>query len=189
MMKIGIIWDQPVIFSRLIEDCGHQCEVITPHLLAAPFFRRSYQAIIIPSGFADISYSTVLPALRAVSGRLKKYAENGGTILVFGAGTDRKDAYDWLPVGVSYHFGFSEGSLKKECDHPFTCIAEDCPDITAIDGKLGGEDGETLISCDGAPVLRIYRQKTGKIILSTIHEYPSRKFLEKFCAEGSEALL
>ncbi len=71
-------------------------------MLAAPFFRGTFNCLIIPTGFANPAYSNLLPALRAASPRIKKFVENGGNLLVFGAATDKPDAYDWLPFPVTY---------------------------------------------------------------------------------------
>ncbi|PKL58935.1 MAG: hypothetical protein CVV33_09985 [Methanomicrobiales archaeon HGW-Methanomicrobiales-4] len=204
--RVGIIWDTPVMFTRLVEDCGFIPELVTPHLLAAPFFRRSYSAIIIPGGFAHPSYSLVLPALRACEDRIWRFILAGGMVLVFGAGFDKPDAYDWLPVMVRYRFGFSEGMVEGGTDNPFSCIIEDCPDLVSIDGffdipgnglpSIQGasdleEDGRVVVCLQmrGYPVMIEYRSGAGRIILASLHEYPSRRFLSGFCMRGSETLL
>ncbi len=188
-MKTAVIWDKPVMFTRLVEDCGHECELVTPHLLAAPFFRKRFHAVIIPSGFASPAFSRVLPALRAVSGRLKSFVEAGGVLLVFGAGDTCPDAYNWLPVPVHYRFGFSEERLTCDDTHPYTCICENLPDMPAIDGTLETAGGTTILSAGDRAVLWACNLAKGTIVLTTLHEYPSRRFLSEFCTDASEALL
>lgn len=203
---MGVIWDGPVMFTRLIEDCGHIPELITPHLLAAPFFRRSFSAVIIPGGFAHKSFSSVLPALRACNWRIRRFIDAGGTLIVFGAGIDRPDAYDWLPVKIQYLFGFSEGKPEIEDAHPLSCIIEDCPDIVSIDGVFEIPGSELSLhsthsgakssagpvvqmTIGGSPVLVEYRSGAGRIIVTSLHEYPSRRFLRDFCCRDGETLL
>jgi hypothetical protein len=204
--RIGFIWDTPVMFTRLVEDCGYVSELITPHLLAAPFFRRSYSGLIVPSGFAHPSFSQVLPALRACEDRIQRYIRGGGTILVFGAGIDKPDAYDWLFFQVRYYFGFFEGEAEL-CSHGvLSCITDECPGIVSIDGIFDIPDIDTsshssasdnrgcavpviLMKVRGLPVMMECLLGAGRIILTTLHEYPSRRFLSAFCITQGETLL
>lgn len=201
--RVGIIWDTPVMFIRLAEDCGYLAELVTPHLLAAPFFRRSFSAVIIPGGFAHPSYSSVLPALRACEDRIKRFVRSGGTVLAFGAGIDRPDAYDWLDEKIQYRFGFSEGMPDTGADPVLARITDDCPEIVSIDGIFehakpagsGAPDCEKEpeprigMRINGLPVLIEYSIGAGRIILTTLHEYPSRGFLCNFCMNNGETLL
>ena len=206
--RVGIIWDTPVMFTRLVEDCGYISELITPHLLAAPFFRRHYSGIIIPGGFAHSSCCLVLPALRACEDRIWRYIQGGGTVLAFGAGADKPDAYDWLPVSLRYRFGFNEGEAVSEggAEDILSCITEDCSDIVSIDGIFETSDDYSsalqsasddkgysgpviALQVRGSPVMVEYRSGTGRIILTTLHEYPSRSFLTKIFPSDSETLL
>lgn len=198
--KVGVIWDGPLMFTRLVEDCGEITELVTPHLLAAPFFRRSYKAVIIPGGFASPSYSSVLPALRACEGRIRRYVREGGMLLVFGAGISRPDAYDWLPVQIRYQFGFSEGVPECDAAHPLSCITDECPSVISIDGTFeladapspvpeGGGDASVRIRVGDEPVLVECRVGAGCIIVTSLHEYPSRRFLSHICSRDGETLL
>ncbi|PWR70547.1 type 1 glutamine amidotransferase family protein [Methanospirillum lacunae] len=203
--RVGIIWDSPTMFTRLIEDCGFTAELVTPHLLAAPFFRRTFSSVIIPGGFANPAYSSVIPALRACEGRIRRFIQGGGTLIAFGAGIDRPDVYDWLPVIIQYRFGFSEGKPEDRDDHPLNCIIEDYPETISIDGDFQIPDTETdahiqgyrpdkqgpavRMRMRGAPVLVEYSLGAGRIILTSLHEYPSRRFLRDICRTEGETLL
>ena len=98
--RAGFVWLTPQHFNRYIEDCGIACELVTPHMLAAPFYRGKFSCLIIPAGFANPQFSNILPAVRASSERIERFVENGGNLLVFGAATEKPDAYDWLPFPV-----------------------------------------------------------------------------------------
>jgi hypothetical protein len=203
--NVGIIANSPAMFSRLVEDCGCIAELITPHLLAAPFFRRTFRYLIIPGGFAYREQKTVLYALRASGSRLARFVRDGGTVLVFGAGADLPDAYDWLPFPVRYRFGFASGILT--CDGTGSSrIVEECPESVSVDGTLEIPDSGISAGNDWsgngegpAPVIHIrlgdlpvmigYRYGAGMIILTTLHEYPSRSFLRYLSSPLSETLL
>jgi len=183
--RAGFVWATPQYFNRFIEDCGIACELVTPHMLAAPFYRPVLNCLIIPTGFANPAYSNLLPALRASSARIQKYVENGGSLLVFGAAADRPDSYDWLPFGIVYRHdchprtivcagGSSTGSIIEDYD----AAAIEC------DGIFPQHEGEMVGTCDAAAVIIKKRVGKGLVVVTSIHEYPSRRFLKDFCAEG-----
>jgi hypothetical protein len=183
--RAGFVWATPQHFNRLIEDCGIGCELLTPHMLAAPFCRPTLNCLIIPTGFANPSYSNLLPALRASAPRIRRFVENGGSLLVFGAAADKPDAYDWLPFAIRYSHDI----------HPrrITCATGSCagpliddydPAAIECDGIFPEHDGESAGTCESAAVIVEKRIGRGKIIVTSVHEYPSRQFLKEFCSEG-----
>ncbi|MDD1674338.1 MAG: hypothetical protein LUQ13_01710 [Methanomicrobiales archaeon] len=186
----GLLWDHHQIFHRYVEDCGIRCDVVTPHLLAAPFFRSRFVAMIVPTGFGNPSYSRLFPALGASAERIERYVEDGGNLLVYGAATARTDAYAWLPFPVTYVHGISTESVTTDPCSSASAILEgcDCGCVTT-DGFFTRYDATPRIwnSC-GTPVLLEYRYGKGSIVVTSIHEYPSRKFLSGFCCSGRETL-
>lgn len=186
----ALLWDEKTVFSRFIEECGLTCEHVTPHLLAAPFYRGCYSTLIIPAGFANPSYSRLLPALRASSGRIRRYMEAGGKIIVFGAGIDRADAYDWLPFDVTYCHQHRGGGL--ECISTHRCaslFAGYDPESIESDGYFSDHHGEVIAKMGGCAVLIRSDVGDGEVIATTIHEYPSRAFLQEFCKGSLETFL
>ena len=175
------------MFSRLIEDCGACCETINPHMLASPFWRGRFGALIVPTGFANPAYSNLLPALRAAEGRIRRFIENGGRLLVFGAGCNREDAYGWLPFPVTYSFGYGPRavSFTEKSGHNSLFAGYDLGAVEC-DGSFPSHGGETLAASASGEALLIGKAIGGGIILvSSIHEYPSREFLKEFsCREG-----
>jgi len=186
----GLLWDHHQIFHRYVEDCGIRCDVVTPHLLAAPFFRGSYVAMIVPTGFGNPSYSRLLPALGASAERIERFAENGGNLLVYGAAAARADAYDWLPFPVMYVHGISTAAVTVDPCSAASSILEGCDTgCITTDGYFTHCDATPRIMNDcGEPVLLEYRCGEGMIVVTSIHEYPSRKFLSGFCCSGRETL-
>ncbi|MDD1694078.1 MAG: hypothetical protein LUQ71_05085 [Methanoregula sp.] len=183
--RAGFLWDSPQHFSRLIEDCGIVCEIVTPHMLAAPFFRGSFNCLIVPTGFGNAKYSNLLPALRASSSRIRRFVENGGNLLVFGAADNKADAYDWLPFRVRYshefhprNITFSGKSLSA------TIVDEYDPANIECDGSFPEHEG-TCVGAEGtSDVIIEHMYRKGKIIVTSIHEFPSRNFLTQFCCDG-----
>ncbi len=183
--RAGFVWTTPQHFNRYIEECGIGCEPITPHMLAAPFFRPTLNCLIIPTGFGNPAYSNLLPALRASAPRIQRFVENGGSLLVFGAAADRPDAYDWLPFTVVYRHDCHPRSIAcadGSCARSF--LDDYDPSAIECDGTFPGHEGEAIGTSESAAVLIEKRVGRGRVMVTSVHEYPSRGFLKEFCAGG-----
>ena len=186
---VGFVWETRQHFTRLIEDCGMVCEVVTPHMLATPFFRRSFNCLIVPTGFGNPQYTKLLPALRASSQRIKRFIENGGNLLVFGAAIDNPSAYDWLPFAVTYchkchprKVVFSGAGTAKSILDGFDAERIEC------DGSFPLHDGDSVgMAGDHVVVIEKCIGK-GHVTVTSIHEFPSRAFLVSFCRSGIQTL-
>lgn len=178
------------MFSRLIEDCGACCETVNPYMLASPFWRGRFVALIVPTGFANPAYSNLLPALRAAERRIRCFVENGGRLLVFGAGCPREDAYDWLPFPVTYTFAYGPRAVRftRESNNSSLFAGYDHTAVEC-DGSFPAHGGETLaVSATGEALLIEKAIGDGMILVSSIHEYPSREFLKEFSCGERETL-
>jgi len=183
--RAGFLWDSPQHFSRLIEDCGISCEIVTPHMLAAPFFRGSFNCLIVPTGFGNAKYSNLLPALRASSSRIHRFVENGGNLLVFGAADNKADAYDWLPFRLKYSHEFHPRTISCSGNSlAATLVEEYDPQNIECDGSFPEHEGTCIGSAGSSDVIIEHRYGKGRIVVTSVHEFPSREFLKKFCCEG-----
>lgn len=185
--RAGFIWDSPQHFSRLIEDCGITCEVVTPHMLAAPFFRGSFTCLIVPTGFGNSRYSNLLPALRASSSRVRKFVDQGGNLLVFGAADEKPDAYDWLPFRVTYRHDCHPRNITFSGDSVAATIVDDYdPGNIECDGSFPEHEGRCVGTAESSDVIIEHMYGRGRIIVTSVHEFPSRNFLKTFCCEGQQ---
>lgn len=185
--RVGLVWDQPLVFGRFIEECGVTSIPVTPHLLAAPFFRGQYSVLIIPTGFANPAYSQVLPALKASSGRIRRFVENGGTLVVYGAADPLPDRYSWLPFSITYQYEPGNSRIEIDPGHPLSSITSDYdPDHIEYDGYFTSFDGESVGTIDGKTVLLEKTLGKGVIVVTSIHEYPSRSFVMSVCMKAGE---
>lgn len=187
--RVGFAWDTSLHFIRYIEDLGIPCELVTPYMLAAPFYRGSFSCLIIPTGFGNPAYSRLLPALRASSGRIRKFVENGGNLLVFGAAIDNADAYDWLPFPVTYHHDVSQRNIS--CGSSLwghELVKDYDPTCIECDGIFPAHGGNTAGTTEGSAVIIEKKLENGTVIVTSLHEYPSRAFVQKFCGSGTQTL-
>lgn len=178
------------MFSRLIEDCGACCETVGPHMLASPFWRGRFVALIVPTGFANPDYSNLLPALRAAGGRIRRFVENGGHLLVFGAGCPREGAYDWLPFPVTYTFSYGPRAVNFTGESRYNSLFAGYDlDAVECDGSFPAHGGETLAASSAGEALLVGKAiGKGTILVSSIHEYPSHEFLKEFSCGERETL-
>jgi hypothetical protein len=186
--RAGFVWQTKQHFNRYIEDCGISCELITPHMLAAPFYRGKFNCLIIPTGFANPAYSNLLPALRAASPRIKKFVENGGNLMVFGAAASNPDSYDWLPFQITYMHDCHPQHIESISDSETIRIIEDYdPLCIECDGSFPTHEGQRVGIAGSADVIIEKMVGSGRIFVTSIHEYPSRAFLKNICCTGTES--
>lgn len=183
--KAGFVWSERQHFNRYIEDLGIPCELITPQMLATPFFRPEISCLIIPTGFANPAYSVILPAVRASSPRIQRFVEDGGNLLVFGAAIDRPDAYDWLPFPLQYTHNYSSRQVTCTSSTAGRIIEDYDQSGIECDGEFPSFEADCVGSSEGKAVLLEKTVGTGRIIVTSIHEFPSRAFLRDFCSSGS----
>jgi len=185
--RVGLVWDQPLVFGRFLEECGVASIPVTPHLLAAPFFKGQYSVLIIPTGFANPSYSQVLPALKASSGRIRRFVENGGILVVYGAADPLPGRYSWLPFSVDYQYAPGNGRIEIEPGNPLSSIICDYdPDHIEYDGFFSAFEGNIVGTIEGKPVLLEKTIGKGVIVLTSIHEYPSKSFVTSLSMKAGE---
>ena len=180
--RAGFVWGTPQHFNRYIGECGIPCELVTPQMLAAPFYRGEFTCLIVPTGFGNPQYSNLLPALRASSGRIRRFVEDGGNLLVFGAATDRADTYDWLPFPLTYRHDCHPRAVTCSPGSDAGCLVEDY-DASCIecDGSFPSHGGDSAGTAEGSDVLVEKAVGKGRIVVTSVHEFPSRNFLKKFC--------
>jgi glutamine amidotransferase-like uncharacterized protein len=188
-VRVGFVWDKREHFTRFIEECGMSCEAVTPHMLAAPFYHGSFNCLIIPTGFGNPKYSNLLPALRASSSRIKRFVENGGNLLVFGAAIDNPSAYDWLPFSVTYrHECFPRKVLFPKKGASTTMIEDYDTDRIECDGSFPNHDADSAGYAGDYAVVIEKQMGRGHVVVTSIHEFPSRAFLISFCRSGIQTL-
>jgi hypothetical protein len=185
---ITVLWDRETPFKQYLTERGFDCEVVTPKMIAAPFFSwRASRLVLVPAGFGNSFFSGVLGDLRANRTRIMDFVKAGGALLVSGAFA-YTDAYNWLPRKLRYARAEQTVELKwlKEnkaaaalvetdkcmCDGYFEEVGEGWDVLLAIQG---GEE-----EADEKAILVVLEYGAGEIIAATIHEYPSNRFFEHY---------
>jgi hypothetical protein len=182
-VEIALLWDKDTLFREYLIDKGFTCEVVMPNTLSAPFFSfTGYKLVIVPAGFGNELYSGMLKALRANSVLIKDFVKAGGTLLVSGA-LSNKDAYNWLPIKIEYVTEKRRVKIAVVKEHKARGIVE--KEECMCDGYFSvvGADGEVILrekDKDRKAILVVSEYGAGVIIATTIHEYPSERFIAYF---------
>lgn len=188
--KAGVIWDCDCYVKRYICENDILCELITPQMLATPFYRGKLVSIIIPTGFGNPAYSGLMPALRGTSARIRKFVEKGGTALVFGAMSASGGCYDWLPFEAEYVHEYFSSSLKVVKESDYSGITSDFDESgIECDGYFSAYDGDCVImALEDRCVLIEKKIGDGRFIITSVHEFPSKEFLVRVCSGDSEII-
>ncbi|MBW6518267.1 MAG: hypothetical protein K0A89_07170 [ANME-2 cluster archaeon] len=174
MPDIGLIWESKLLFEKLFVEHGYDYQLVHPSSLGSPFLPR-FKLVIIPTGFANPQYSSVLPSLMRNRNRIGNFIETGGTLLVYGALT-QSHTYDWLPVKLTYVQRYGPAELSEHCQHKASMIIADTS--PECDGYFTSCDGDCIMVNEfGEPVLMTMEYGTGQIIATTIHEFPTPEFI------------
>ncbi len=183
--EIALLWDKDTLFREYLIDKGFTCEVVMPNTLSAPFFSfTGYKLVIVPAGFGNELYSGILKGLRASSVLIKDFVKAGGVLLVSGA-LSNKDAYNWLPVKIEYVMEKRRVRTEVVKDIKAAGIVE--KEECMCDGYFeeAGTEGEVILRIKGdkdektKAILVVSEYGAGEIIATTIHEYPSERFIKR----------
>lgn len=191
--KAGIACDTAGFMNKYIEDCGVTCELVSPQMLATPFYKGNIVALVIPTGFGNRMYSGILPALRASADRIEKFVKKGGRVLCFGAMTADSNTYGWLPFKCSYVHDYFNAPITVDKNNELSGITADFDENgIEFDGYF---DDDTAPECeviastkDGKKVMIAKKHGEGYYVITSIHELPSKEFIRNFCTANVEIL-
>ena len=188
--KAGVVWDCDCYVNKYICDNEITCELVTPQLLAAPFFRGRFITLIIPTGFGNPAYSGLMPALKGTESRIRKFVEKGGRVMVFGAMSGDDGSYDWLPFKVKYTNEYFNSPVLTEKQSDYCDIVMDFNESgIECDGYFQEFEGECIAQTPEGRCIMIEKPfGEGCFIITSIHEFPSRAFLTNICSGDSEII-
>jgi hypothetical protein len=176
MSEIALIWDRPLLFEKLFVEYGIACERVSP-LQIGTAYSPKFKVAILPVGFGNPAYSTVAKSVRRVGTPLRQFLRKGGVLIVF---SPYVDDYDFAWLGLSYTFQHLVRDTLLKIDvrkqHPAARILDVCEAHT--DGYLiGAEENDVILQSEDGAVLIVKPMDEGLAILSTIHEFPAKRFI------------
>ena len=181
MTDVMLVWDAPLLFEKLFNECGLKCQRILSVAIGTPFLPPS-KCLVVPTGFANPSYTKILRGIESNARALERFVQGGGTLVVFGAVVPEY-RYGWLPFELEYVEKHGETSLVSIGEHDIQCIVDDPAEPVECDGYFSRTDGQVIFkNSDGQPVMVAQVSGEGLIVATTIHEFPSTDFVR--CVVG-----
>jgi hypothetical protein len=176
MIDVALIWDRPMLFEKLFLEYRVSCERVSPTAVGTPY-SPEYKVAIIPVGFGNPAYSSVAKVIKSIRTPLKNFVIDGGIVIIFSPFIDNYD-FKWLDLPYEFKMTLRDDPVKIEQvkEHPASHI------VDILEARTDGyftniaEDNVILKSIDGV-VLALIPMGDGFIVLTTIHELPSTRFI------------
>jgi hypothetical protein len=177
MTEAMLVWDNPLLFEKLFTEHGIKCQRIVSDSIGTPF-TPPCKCVVIPTGFANKTYTHILPGIERNAKSFEKFVRGGGNLVIFSPVVFEYE-YKWLPMELEYKQQYQVTHICKEKEHEAQCIVEDTCSEIEFDGYFTKTDGEVIFRSDeGNPLMVVKELGEGKIIATTIHEFPTGKFLK-----------
>lgn len=174
MADIALVWDTKLLFEKFFVEHGFDHMLVHPATIGSPFL-PPFKHVIIPTGFSNPQYSKILPYLIKKKQNVERFISNGGTLLVFGPLVD-SHTYEWLPFTIEYVQRYGPVALSELCNSDVSLIAGDTN--LECDGFFSRAECECVLANEmGEPVLVRKKYDAGQVIATTIHEFPTPKFI------------
>lgn len=178
MTEAMLIWDNPLLFEKLFKEHDIKCQRIVSESIGTPF-TPACKCVVIPTGFANNDYTKIRAGIERNAKTFENFVRKGGNLVIFSPLVPHYK-YDWLPMELEYVQQQQQVTpICKTKDHEAQCLVEDTCTEIEFDGYFSKTDGEILFSDEtGNPLMVVKELGDGKIIATTIHEFPSGKFLK-----------
>ena len=104
--------------------------------------------------------------------------------------TEKPDVYDWLPFAVTYAHDCHPRKIECTPASDAAILIEDYDPLQIeCDGSFTSHEGISIGKAGSADVIIEKQVGKGKMVVTSVHEYPSRNFLKKFCSAGLQTSL
>jgi hypothetical protein len=177
MPEVMLIWDNPLLFEKLFKEHDIKCQRIVSDSIGTPFIPPC-KCVVIPTGFANKAYTSILLGIERNAKSFEKFVRGGGNLVIFSPAIPKYD-YKWLPIELEYRQEYQVTHICKDKDHDAQCLVEDEGSEIEFDGYFTKTDGEVIFRSDeGNPLMVVKKLGEGRIIATTIHEFPSGEFFK-----------
>jgi len=176
MTEIALIWDRPLLFEKLFVEYGFACDRVSPLQIGSAYAPK-FEVAILPVGFGNPAYSTVAKSVKSLGTPLREFVRKGGSLIAFSPYVDDYDC-SWLGLPCRFRLLVRDEPVKIAVrrEHPATQIVDVLEAHT--DGYLtAASEHDAVLETEDGAVLIVTSSEKGRFVLSTIHEFPARRFI------------
>jgi hypothetical protein len=176
MTDVLLFWDMPQLFDKLFAEYGLKTQVSLSNAIGTSFLPPC-KCVLIPTGFANPMYTTIVAGIERNKRAFEKFVKNGGILVVFGPMVNEYH-YEWLPMQLTYIQKQESTLIRKAVEHDVPSLVADISAPVECDGYFSETDGIVLFNNnDAKPIMVASEFGDGMVIATTIHEYPCSDFL------------
>lgn len=178
MTDVMLLWETPLLFEKLFIEYGIKCQRVPAESLGTPFLPPC-RCLVLPTGFANPAYTSTLKGVVRNKSKIEKFLKNGGTVLIFGPMVPEYD-YDWLPIELKYIQEQGSGTVQRMEGYEEICAIDSHTTEVEYDGYFMDTDAKVVLRDSSyRPIMVVKNAGKGKVIACSVHEFPSKDFLQR----------
>ena len=177
MKDVMLLWETPLLFEKLFIEYNLKCQRVSAESMGTPFLPPC-RCIIVPTGFANPAYTSTLKGIVKNKQKISTFLNKGGTVVIFGPMVPEHD-YEWLPFGLKYVQEQGYGKVKRVEGYEDICVVDKHAAEVEYDGYFLDTDARVVLTDENnRPLMVVKDVGKGKVIACSIHEFPSKNFLQ-----------
>lgn len=184
MTDVMLLWETPLLFEKLFLEYSIKCQRVPAESIGTPFLPPC-RCLVLPTGFANPTYTSTLKGVVRNKNKIENFLKKGGALVTFGPMLPEYD-YDWLPFELKYVQEQGFGTVQRMEAHEDLCIIDKHVADVEYDGYFLETDAKVVLKDPKGRSLMVVKDiGKGKVIACSIHEFPSKDFLQTIVAMSS----
>ncbi|WP_370573003.1 hypothetical protein [Methanomethylovorans sp.] len=177
MTDVMLLWETPLLFEKLFVEYGIKCQRVPAESISTPFLPPC-RCLILPTGFANPAYTSTLKSVARNKNKIENFLQKGGAVVIFGPMVP-EHGYDWLPFELKYVQEQGYGTVQRVAGYEDLCVIDKHATEVEYDGYFLNTDAKVVLKdANNRPLMIIKDVGKGKVIACSIHEFPSKDFLQ-----------
>lgn len=177
MTDVMLLWDAPLLFEKLFVEYGIKCQRVSAESISTPFLPPC-KCLVLPTGFANLAYTSTQKGVVSNKNKIENFVKKGGTLVMFGPMVPEY-VFDWLPFNLKYVQEQGFGAVQRIEGQDDICVIDKHTSEVEYDGYFLDTDAKVLLRDEKNRPLMVSKDiGKGKVIACSIHEFPSKDFLQ-----------
>lgn len=178
MTDVMLLWETPILFEKLFVEYNIKCQRVPAESICTPFLPPC-KCLVLPTGFANPAYTSTLKSVVRNKNKIESFLKKGGTLVIFGPMVP-EHGYEWLPFELKYVQEQGYGTVKRMEGHEDVCVIDEHTTEAEYDGYFLDTDAKVILTDEkNRPLMVAKDVGEGKVIACSIHEFPSKEFLQR----------